>query len=305
MNYEDDELMPQDGYQDDLEDMDDDFYEEEDDFYDDEDSFETGLDGMDEDDYYEDDEDDFIEEVEYLDEDYDGYEDSYDDYKATSIGTIDSNDRTLTFVVKNESDTIAKAVLFAANQGASLTQGTGVSVDVSESSHSIVRNEIFSGAFVIKGVKMSVSDQAQFDQVINITDRNATGTNASRVWQPRTSTSPQNLNPRIIDDSTVTVEVKTSTSLEFSVLPNSTIVFTFNILARVNMGNLLKGKNVAEVTRAPRITGLPQLDLLKKKKSKPRVRKRVMRVPRGKRSRVRSRFRPSRGRRKFLRRRRR
>ena len=270
MNY-DDEDMPDDFY----EEGEDGFYDEEDDFYDDEDSFETGLDGLEEDEFY-DDEDEFIEEIEYMDDedDFDDYADEseFDEYKSSSIGKIDSNDRTLTFVVQNTTQNPLRATLFAANQGASLVQPDGLTVNVSESSHSIVRNEIFSGAFVIKGVKMSVTQQSQFDQVINITDRNATGTNSSRVWQPRTSTSPQNLNSLLIDASTQEFEVRVSTDLNFIVLPETSVVFTFNVLARVNMGNLLKGKNVAEISRTPRITGLPQLDLLQRKKRRPRKR---------------------------------
>ena len=258
-------------YEADAEDTFDNFDSEYDDeFYEDEDDFETGLDGVEDDDFY--DEDDYIEEIEYLDEgdDYDAFEDDYDDYKSSSIGAIDPNDRTLTMVVTNNSGSAQTAVLFGANQAES--QPAGVVVDVSESSHTEVRNETYSNPFVIKGVKMSVSDPLQFDQVVNITRRTATGSNSSKVWQPRNSTSPQNLSQNLVDDSQFTAEITPQDSLRFQILDGVTVVFTFTIKARVNMGNLLKGKNVAELSSTPRTTGLPQLDLMRKKKKSPKRR---------------------------------
>ena len=280
------------------EDYDDDFYEEE------EDDFETGLDGLEDEDEFYDDDDDFIEEIEYLDEedDYDSFDEEYDDYKSASIGAIDPNDRTLTMVVTNNSGATATAVLFGANQ--SEAQPAGVVVDVSESSHTEVRNETFSNPFVIKGVKMSVSNPLQFDQVVNLTRRTATGSNSSKVWQPRNSTSPQNLSQNLVDDSQFTAEITPQDSLRFQILDGVTVVFTFTIKARVNMGNLLKGKNVAELSSTSRTTGLPQLDLMRKKKKRSprrRIRKRRARR-RPARSRVRRRARP---RRRNIRRRRR
>ena len=269
-------------YESDAEDRFDNFTEDYDDeFYEEEDDFETGLDGMEDDEFYDDD-DDFIEEIEYLDdEEYDGFEEDYDDYKSSSIGAIDPNDRTLTMVVTNNSGATATAILFGANQ--SEAQPAGVVVDVSESSHTEVRNETFSNPFVIKGVKMSVSNPLQFDQVVNLTRRTATGSNSSKVWQPRNSTSPQNLSQNLVDDSQFTAEITPQDSLRFQLLDGVTVVFTFTIKARVNMGNLLKGKNVAELSSTPRTTGLPQLDLMRKKrKSKPRrrvVKRRARRRP--------------------------
>lgn len=282
-----------DDYQDDYQDG---FYEEDD--------FETGLDGLDDDDsFYDEDEEGFYEEIEYIEEpEHDGfYEGEYDDYKASSIGAIDPNDRTLTIVIKNESGATSEAILFGAN--ASEPQPNGVTVEVSESSHQEVRNETFANPFVIKGVKMSVSNPLQFDQVINITRRTATGSNEAKVWQPRNSTSPQNLSQNLIDDSQFTAEITPRDSIRFKILDGVTVVFTFTIKARVNMGNLLKGKNVAELSTTPRTTGLPQLDLMQKRKKRPpgrKVRRVYRKNPNARLKRNRNR---SRSRRSYLRRR--
>ncbi|MGB3464337.1 MAG: hypothetical protein WBA74_03670 [Cyclobacteriaceae bacterium] len=269
--------------------------------YQEEDDFDTGLDGYEDGYYDEDEEDGFYEEVEYLpavdDEDgYDSYDDEdYDSYKATSIGRIDANDRTLTVVVANTSGGDAEAILFGGNQDAA--QPAGVTVVVEESSHKEVKEESKANPFKIQGMKMSSSDALQFDNVLKVTRRTATGSNTTRVYQPRNATSPQNFSQSLIDDSSFEMDVTGQDSLRFNVRNGATVVFTFTIKARANMGNLLKGHNVAELSRAPRTTGLPQLDLLQRKKKKKRkkraaMKKVVRRIP------LRGKGKPSKGKRK-------
>ena len=249
------------------------------------DEFDTGFEGL-EDDY--DGYDDDYEEVEYLTEDD---EDGYDDYSASSVGRIDPNDRTLTVIIKNTSGAAAEAVIFGANQN--LPQSAGVTVDVAESSHQEVRNETFANPFKIVGMKMSVNDPLQFDNVLNITKRTATGLNSSSVFQPRNSTSPQNFSQQIIDASDFEMDVTPQHSISLLVNDGAVIVMTFTIKVRANMANLLKGKNVAEMSNVARTTGVPQIDMMQNKKptalsirKKPR---RVRKVVRRKRPIVRGR----------------
>ncbi len=110
----DDDIL---AYEDDAEDRYDDF----DGDYD-EDDFDSGFEGH-EDSYYEDDFEE--EEVEYVDVDDD---EDYDNYKTSSIGRIDPNDKTLTVVVKDTSGADAQAVIFGANEEAA--QPAGVTVIV-------------------------------------------------------------------------------------------------------------------------------------------------------------------------------
>ena len=253
MNNYQDELTD---YQNDAEDR----YDDYDEAYD-EDDFDTGFEGY-EDSYYDD--EPYEEEVAYMPPMGD-YEDQYDSYKSTSIGKIDPNDRTLTIVVENTSGADAEAIIFGGNEEAA--QPAGVSVTVEESSHKEVREESKANPFKIAGMKMSVSNPLQFDNVIKVTKRTATGANSTRVYQPRNATSPQNFSPQLIDDDNFEMDVTGQDSMRFIVKDGVTIVFTLTIAARANIGNLLKGNNVAELSRTPRTTGLPQLDLLRKRKS--------------------------------------
>ncbi len=224
--------------------------------YDNYDEFDPGFEGN-EDEYYDDEYPD--EEMEYIPE----MDAEYDDYRKTSIGRIDPNDRTLTIVVRNEGDNDATAIIFGANEAAS--QPAGVTVRVEESSHQEVREESKANPFKIVGMKMSSSDPLQFDNVLKIIRRTATGSNSERVYQPRNATSPQNFSQGLIDDHNFELDVTGQDSIRFTVKSGASIVFTMTIKARANMGNLLKGSNVAELSTQPRTTGLPQLDLVRTK----------------------------------------
>ena len=248
-----DELMR---YEEDAEDQYDDF-----DGYDDEDDFDTGFEGQEDD--YDDYENDYDDYDDYDDEgEYD--DDAYDDYTKSSIGKIDPNDRTLTVVVTNRSGASAEAIIFGGN--AESAQPNGVVVDIEESSHKEVREESKANPFKIAGMKYSVSNPLQFDNVLRVERRTASGSKTTRVYQPRNATSPQNFTQSLIDDDNFEMDVTGQDSLRVVVEDGVTAVFTFTIKARANLGNLLKGHNVAELSRAPRTTGLPQLDLARRKR---------------------------------------
>ncbi len=253
----------------------------------DEDDFDSGFEGA-EDGYDDDFEDDYDDYDDYDDDgEYD--DDSYDDYTKSSIGKIDPNDRTLTVVVTNASGASAQAVIFGAN--AENAQPNGVVVDIEESSHKEVREESKANPFKIAGMKYSVNNPLQFDNVLRIERRTASGSKTTRVYQPRNATSPQNFTQSLIDDDNFEMDVTGQDSLRVVVEDGVTAVFTFTIKARANLGNLLKGQNVAELSRAPRTTGLPQIDLARRKRptalglrpkrrrSRRPVRRRIVRRP--------------------------
>lgn len=275
MSYNEDLMR----YQDDAEDRYDDFHgdmEMHDHYeYEEEDDFDTGFEGNEDSyDYDEEYQDEYVEEYE---------EDDYDDYARTSIGKIDPNDRTLTVRVTNTSADAAEAIVFGGNEEAA--QPAGVTVTVEESSHKEVREESKANPFKISGMKYSVSNPLQFDNVLKLTKRTAAGSNTIRVYQPRNATSPQNFTQQLIDDDNFELDVTGQDSLRFLINAGTTSTFTFTIKARTNMGNLLKGNNVAELSRVPRTTGLPQIDLIRRRKRptafgiRPKKRRTVRRRP--------------------------
>lgn len=209
--------------------------------------------------------------------------DDYDNYSASSIGRIDPNDRTLTIVVSNSGAQDQEVTLFGGNQ--ELPQHADITVNVEESSHKEVQEESKSNPFTVTGLKLSVSDPLQLDQVLHIIHRSSTGSNTARVYQPRNATSPQNLNPNMIDDANFAMSVSGQDSIRFNQKAGVTSVFTVTISARANIRNVLKGQNVAEMSTAPRTTGLAWLDMKQQSAPKPfglkkkQVRKIVRRRP--------------------------
>ncbi len=256
MSYND-ELMR---YQDDAEDRYDDFDDRFEEYDEEEDHYDTGLEGM-EDDYasYEDEPE---EEDTYME-----YEEDYDDYRRSTLSKIDPNDRTLTVTVNNTTDEEKIATIFGGNK--EVQQPDGVTVEVGESSHKEVREESKANPFRIVGLKYSVSDALQFDNVLKIVNKTASGTITTRVWQPRNSSSPQNFDKNMVDSGGFAMNVSGQSSIELTINPQTKAVFTFTIRVRANMGNLLNGRNVAELSRTPRATGLPQLDMMHQRR--PRV----------------------------------
>jgi len=198
--------------------------------------------------YYEDDEYEMEEEYE---------DDEFDSYSGDAIGRLDPNDTTYTFVITNTKDEDQEVVLFGANEN--LTPPEGVTVEVAESSHNEVREESKANPFTIVGMKMSVSNAQQFDNVLFLFEKTSTGRTTTNVRQPRTWQSPQNFDQKSIHAINFTMNVTGKTSLRFKAKKGTT-VFTFSIQSRTNLGNVLIGKNVAEVNTAPQVTGLPQMD---------------------------------------------
>lgn len=218
------------------------------------------------DDYYEDDglEYEYEDPYEEFIEVPSGFEDDYDNYVGGAIQSIDPNDRTYTVIVKNTTTADAEVVLFGANEAA--TPPTGITIDVAESSHNEVREESKSNPFTIVGMKMSVTDTAQFDNVLRLVHRTPGGTKREQVVQPQNYVSPQNYDKKLIDAADFYFECSGKDSIRLTVKPG-TVVFTFTKRSGINLANALAGKNVAELSTAPRITGLPQIDLMRKRKS--------------------------------------
>ncbi len=197
--------------------------------------------------YYEDDEYEVVEEL----------DDPYDSYSQDVIGRLDPNDTTYTFVVTNANDEEKEVVLFGANEN--LLPPEGVTIDVAESSHNEVREESKANPFTIVGMKMAVTNSQQFDNVLFLYEKTSTGRTTTNVRQPRTWQSPQNFDQKSIHAINFTMHVTGKTSLRFKAKKGTT-VFTFSVQSRTNLGNVLIGKNVAEVNTAPSVTGLPQMD---------------------------------------------
>jgi hypothetical protein len=214
------------------------------------------------DNFYE--EDDYDQEEEYeiieVEDDYYPmeYEEEYDNYAGNGSGVLDPNDTTYTFVINNTTTDDHEVVLFGANEA--IPAPSGVTIDVAESSHNEVREESKANPFTIMGMKMSVSNTAQFDNILTLVEKTSGGRLTTYVKQPRNYQSPQNQDKNLIHAVDFTIKVTGKSSIRFIAKPGKTS-FTFSVQFRTNIGNVLSGKNVGEINHTPQPTGLPQLDL--------------------------------------------
>jgi len=188
------------------------------------------------------------------------YDDEYDGYQANQVGRLDPNDTTYTFIITNANAQDEDVVLFGANEA--IQPPAGVTILVAESSHNEVRQESLANPFSIIGMKMKVSNTAQFSNVLMLYERTSSGRVTSHVKQPLTYQSPQNQVDTLIHAIDFHFEVTGKSSLRFKVKPG-TVTFTFNVSSRTNIGNVLQGKSVSEVNNAPQATGLPQFDMVR------------------------------------------
>ena len=192
------------------------------------------YDDVDGEDYYYEDADDAYEYVEEFEED------NYDSYSEDIVGRLDPNDTTYTFVVVNSTAEEKEVVLFGANEG--LAAPADVTIEVAESSHNEVREESKANPFTIVGMKMSVTNQQQFDNVLFLYEKTSSGRVTTHVKQPRNYQSPQNFDQKLIHATDFTMHVTGKSSLRFKA-KSGTTVFTFSVQSRTNIGNVLHGKN--------------------------------------------------------------
>jgi len=180
---------------------------------------------------------------------------------ATEV--LDPNDRTWTVKVVNASSansytaTIFGAVydLTDANLNANIT------ITVSESSHLKVKTELLTQAVRILGMKMTVTSASQFSNVISLYDEKSTGALEKRIFQPLNYRSAQNYLTTQIDVPSFELLITPTTYIQFTVNASETVTFTFNIVEKVLLHNLLRNAPAVAVSTTPAPTGLPQIDM--------------------------------------------
>jgi hypothetical protein len=178
--------------------------------------------------------------------------------------SLDPNDRTWTFSVTNGSSTVGvTAIIFGANYDLTDTRNTaaGVTVTVSESTHLQVKTETLSQPVRILGMKMTVVSATQFANVLNLYDLKSTGAEEKRIWQPLNYRSAQNQISTQIDAPSFELLVKPSTRIEFTINKSETVTFTFTIVQKALLDNVLRNTSVIAGTNQPGPTGLPQIDM--------------------------------------------
>ena len=184
---------------------------------------------------------------------------------GAAYGTLDSNNRTLTFVVKNtNTDSDLTARLFAAAiDPTDAALPAGITINVEESSHLQVKQELLASPFRIVGLRYKVSSSAnQFDNKFVIAESDMTGMTVSKTVQPSTWRSAQNQQDKQVDALTFEMIVSKNAYIDVKINAGETATMIFYIAEKLNEKNVLAGRPSLEVARTLPPTGLPQLDMI-------------------------------------------
>lgn len=197
-----------------------------------------------------------------------GFGDDFMGYAPVSGEELDPNDRTLTITVANANTASAKtARIFGATKDLTdANKDSDITITVAESSHLIVKTELLQNVFRIKGFKYSVTTAGQFSNTISIFEESSTGGLTKRIWQPLNYRSAQNQLTTQIDAPDFELLVSAKTYVEVSLKASETITFTFTISEKAELKNVLKGRGVKTASGRQAPTGLPQIDMVARRR---------------------------------------
>jgi hypothetical protein len=108
---------------------------------------------------------------------------------------------------------------------------------------------------------MTVTSATQFSNVLSLYDRKSTGAEEKRLFQPLNYRSAQNQITTQIDAPSFELLLTASTRVEFTINKSEVVTFTFTIVQKAQIHNVLRNAPVAANSNTPAPTGLPQIDM--------------------------------------------
>jgi hypothetical protein len=176
---------------------------------------------------------------------------------------LDPNDRTWTITVVNAQSVATTAYVFGAVKDLTDTLNTAnsVTVTVSESTHLQVKTEILGQPVRIFGMKYTVTTAAQLNNVFTLSDKKSTGATETRMFQPLNYKSSQQYIATQIDVPTFELLVTPTVWIQFTINGSETVTFTFTIVEKAQLHNVLRNSSVVAQSNRPAPTGLVQVDM--------------------------------------------
>lgn len=158
------------------------------------------------------------------------------------FGSIDPNDSTLTFKIKNSSETdVVTARLFGSVKDLfDKKQSEFISVDVLESSHEQVKLQILSDPILIIGMKMSAKHSTQFAKRWGIYRERMTGRMLKKPFAPVNFIHAANNLTTQIDAPFFELVVDKNTFIDIPINPLEEVTILFYIAAEFNFFESIK-----------------------------------------------------------------
>jgi len=180
---------------------------------------------------------------------------------ATEV--LDPNDRTWTVTVVNAASVAKTAIVFGAVKDLTDVANTAasVTVTVSESTHLQVKTELLTQPVRILGMRMTVTTAAQFSNVLSLYDTKSTGAEEKRLFQPLNYRSNQQYIATQIDAMSFELLLTPTVYIQFTINGSETVTFTFTIVEKAQLHNVLRNSPVVATSNRPAPTGLVQVDM--------------------------------------------
>ena len=183
---------------------------------------------------------------------------------SENVALIPDFNRTYTLTLSNNNATPRKITIFGANQN--ITENNfglpfNVTAEVGESSYRELLSETQTSPFIISGFRVTSSDISQLDQILQVKKKDGNGQIGIYSLQLQSYLSiSQYQNVREVAPYNITFAGTTQISL--SILPNSTLVFSFFVGKRVQEENALHNEpTIAVSTNSLPFLGKERLDL--------------------------------------------
>lgn len=181
-----------------------------------------------------------------------------------SLGSLDDADRTLTVTITNDGTSgnpSETAIVFGSYTNPTLTQPTGCSVVIQESSHEQVRAEVGTNPMFVLGLKYIVTNVAQFSNIITIFTETSRGMFMGKKFRALSWRSSLNQIPTQIDAPTYGFTVDGRTRLEVPINANEQVDLILFIKTAGDITNVLRGKGVLDMAKDKAPTGFLPADL--------------------------------------------
>ena len=182
---------------------------------------------------------------------------------ARNAEVLDPNDRTWTITVAS-TNTVSTGTIRIFGAAKDLTDANlpaGITITVSESSHLQLKTELLTTPVRILGLKYTVTTAAQFNNTLSLVDQSSNGATNTRVWQPLNYRSAQNQITTQIDAPNFEMLISATAYIEFALAASETVTFTFTLVEKGLMKNVLRQSPIVAASNQMAPTGLPQIDM--------------------------------------------
>jgi len=177
---------------------------------------------------------------------------------ALPTNKLGSFNRTITVKIVSATNADSTYTVFGYNElGADPTQGAGVTVTVTPTSHAQVARAVASQPFTLVSIKVKVTNSLQFDNTITYTKKDSFGGKTeTQIITPNNYLEPENNQTTIVRISDIEADITGDVKFTGTIGAGYTMTWIMVLGSKVDLGYANFGESVVEKAVAPAPTGL-------------------------------------------------